>query len=143
MTKIYLGSDHGGYKLKQTVMEYLEERDYEVEDLGCNSEDSCDYPEFGKLVAENVVKDAGSLGVVICGSGVGISIAANRVAGARAVLANSTELAELGRQHNGANVLSLGARTQFMDDPIDIVETFLKTEVDESDRHERRRTQLG
>jgi len=143
MTKIYLGSDHGGYKLKQTVIEYLEEKEFTVEDLGCNSEDSCDYPEFGKLVAENVVKDAGSLGIVICGSGVGISIAANRVPGARAVLANSTELAALGRQHNGANVLSLGARTQFMDDPIDIVETFLKTEVDESDRHERRRTQLG
>ncbi len=143
MKKIYIGSDHGGFKLKQTVKEYLEERDYTVKDLGCDSTDSCDYPEFGKAVAEKVVADSGSLGIVICGSGIGISIAANRVQGARCALANSTELAELGRQHNGANVLALGARTQFMDDPMDIVETFLKTEIDEGERHERRRAQLG
>jgi len=143
MTKIYLGSDHGGYNFKQTVREFLEEREYDVEDLGCDSADSCDYPEFGKAVAEKVVADSASLGIVICGSGIGISIAANRVAGARAALANSVELAELGRQHNGANILALGARTQFMDDPLDIVEKFLNTEVDESDRHERRRAQLG
>jgi ribose 5-phosphate isomerase B len=143
MTKIYLGSDHGGFNFKQTVREYLEERDFTVEDLGCNSNDSCDYPEFGKVVAQKVVADEGSLGIVICGSGIGISIAANRIAGARATLANSTELAELGRQHNGANILALGARTQFMDDPLDIVEKFLNTEVDESERHERRRKQLG
>jgi len=142
MKTIYLGSDHGGYNFKQTVREHLEEKDYTVEDLGCDSEDSCDYPEFGKAVAEKVVADSDSLGIIICGSGVGISIAANRVTGARAVLANSTELAELGRQHNGANILSLGARTQFMDDPIDIVEKFLNTEVDMDDRHERRRSQL-
>lgn len=143
MTKIYLGSDHGGYNFKQTVREFLEEKKYEVEDLGCNSADSCDYPEFGKLVAEKVVADKGSLGIVICGSGIGISIAANRVLGARAALANSVELAELGRQHNAANILALGARTQFMDDPLDIVEKFLNTEVDDGERHERRRAQLG
>lgn len=143
MTKIYLGSDHGGYLLKQSIAEYLETKDYIVEDLGCDSEDSCDYPEFGRLVAEKVVADEGSLGIVLCGSGLGISMAANRVPGARAALANSTELAELGRQHNGANILALGARTQFMDDVMDIVDTFLNTEVDESDRHQRRRSQLG
>ncbi len=143
MTKIYLGSDHGGYNFKQTVCEFLEEKKYEVEDLGCDSADSCDYPKFGKLVADKVVADQGSLGIVICGSGIGISIAANRVLGARAALANSVELAELGRQHNGANILALGARTQFMDDPLDIVEKFLNTEIDDSERHERRRAQLG
>lgn len=143
MTKIYLGSDHGGFNFKQTVREYLEEKNYTVEDLGCDSAESCDYPEFGKLVAEKVVAEEGSLGIVICGSGIGISIAANRVAGARCALANSVELAELGRQHNGANILALGARTQFMDDPLDIVEKFLNTEVDGGERHERRRTQLG
>lgn len=143
MTKIYLGSDHGGYKLKQTIMEYLEDKNYEVEDLGCDTEDSCDYPKFGKLVAEKVAADKKALGIILCGSGIGISIAANRVPGARAALANSTELAELGRQHNGANILAMGARTQFMDDPIDIVETFLTTVVDEAERHQRRRAQLG
>lgn len=111
--------------------------------MGCDSEDSCDYPEFGRAVAQAVVGDEGSLGIVLCGSGLGISMAANRVPGARAALANSVELAELGRQHNGANILALGARTQFMDDVMDIVDTFLKTEVDESERHERRRGQLG
>lgn len=141
--KIYLGSDHGGYGLKQTLKEYLENNDYLVEDLGCNSEESCDYPAFGRAVAEAVVKDKASLGVVLCGSGLGISMAANRVPGARAALANSIELAALGRQHNGANILALGARTQFMDDPLDIVKVFLETEVDQSERHERRRSQLG
>ena len=87
--------------------------------------------------------DEGSLGIVLCGSGLGISMAANRVAGARAALANSVELARLGREHNGANVLALGARTQFMDDPIDIVKTFLSTDIDTAERHERRRSQLG
>ena len=141
--KIYLGSDHGGYGLKQTLKEYLENNDYSVEDLGCDTEDSCDYPQFGRAVAEAVTADAGSLGIVLCGSGLGISMAANRVPGARAALANSMELAKLGRQHNGANILALGARTQFMDDPLDIVKTFLQTEVDLSERHERRRAQLG
>lgn len=143
MKTIYLGSDHGGYKFKQTVREHLESKNYQVEDLGCDSDESCDYPTFGKAVAEAVVGNGGSLGIVICGSGLGISMAANRVAGARAAVANSIELAELGRQHNGANILALGARTQFMDDPIDIVETFLNTAVDGSERHERRRDLLG
>lgn len=143
MTKIYLGSDHGGYLLKQTITDYLKGKDYLVQDLGCDNADSCDYPAFGKAVAESVVKDEGSLGIVICGSGLGISMAANRVSGARAALANSIELAKLGRQHNGANILALGARTQFMDDVLDIVDTFLNTEVDTSERHERRRAQLG
>lgn len=143
MKKIYLGSDHGGFKLKQTVKEYLSEQGFEVEDLGCNNAESSDYPEFGKSVAKKVVADKDALGIIICGSGIGISIAANRIAGARAALANSVELAQLGRQHNGANILALGARTQFMDDPIDIVEAFLKTELDLSERHVRRRDQLG
>ncbi len=143
MTKIYLGSDHGGYLLKQTVREFLEYNGHTVEDLGCDSEDSCDYPEFGRAVAEKVVSDNGSLGIVLCGSGIGISIAANRISGARAALANSIELAQLGREHNAANVLALGARTQFMDDTIDIVKAFVNTPIDEGERHERRRAQLG
>jgi ribose 5-phosphate isomerase B len=143
MKTIYLASDHGGFKLKQTVREYLEEKNYTVEDLGCENEESCDYPLFGKALGQKVAADEQALGIAICGSGIGISMAANRVPGARSALANSTEMAQLGREHNGANILSLGARTQFMDDPLDIVATFLNTEVDMADRHQRRRDQLG
>lgn len=145
MKKIYIGSDHGGFDLKEEVKEFLAEKfgEYEVKDLGCDSAESVDYPKFGKAVGEAVISEEGSLGIVICGSGVGIGIAANKVAGIRCVTANSTELAKLGRQHNGAQVLSMGGRTLFIDDWWDIVETFLTTEIDMSERHVRRRSQLG
>ena len=142
---IYLGADHGGFELKEKVKKFLSEKfsDYEIEDLGCYSEESVDYPEFGRKVGEAVIKDKESLGIVCCGSGVGIGIAANKVAGIRCVLANSVELATLGRQHNGAQVLSMGCRTQFIDPWEEIVNAFLTMEMDTSDRHERRRGQLG
>ena len=140
--KIYLGSDHGGFEMKDEVKRYLLENDYQVEDLGCNSDDSCDYPIFGRAVGEAVVKEEGSLGILICGSGIGISIAANKVEGVRCALANSMELSRLGREHNGANVLAMGERTQFIEDPLDIVKTFLATEVDLGERHVKRRAML-
>lgn len=144
--KIYLGSDHGGWELKVEVIEYLMEKypQFEVFDLGCDSTESVDYPTYGKEVAKAVLKDEkNSLGIVICGSGVGIGIAANKVKGARCVTANSVELATLGRQHNGAQILSMGARTKFMTTWQDVVEAFLTTDIDISDRHERRRALLG
>lgn len=144
--KIYLGSDHGGWELKADVIEYIMEKypEDELFDLGCDSADSVDYPEYGKAVAEAVVKDEkNSRGIVICGSGVGIGIAANKIKGARCVTANSVELATLGRQHNGAQILSMGARTKFMTTWQDVVDAFLTTDIDVSERHERRRCQLG
>ena len=96
-------------------------------------------PNFGKAVGEAVAKDESSLGIVVCGSGIGISIAANKVSGVRCALCNSMELAKLGREHNGANVLAMGERTAFMDDPLEIVEMFLETKVDEGERHVKRR----
>jgi len=139
--KIYLASDHGGFKLKQRIEAMLED-DYRVADLGCTSTDSCDYPIFGKEVAEAVVDDENALGIAVCGSGIGISMAANRVKGCRAALCYSVEAAKLSRQHNGANVLCLGERTQALDDHLEIVKAFLNTEVDTSERHERRRALL-
>lgn len=139
--KIYLASDHGGFELKQAIEEALQE-DHLVADLGCTSEESCDYPIFGREIGEAVVDDPGSLGIAVCGSGIGISMAANKVPGARAALCCSVEAAELARQHNGANVLCLGERTESIDDPIDIVKAFLSTEVDMSERHQRRRALL-
>lgn len=144
MKKIYIGSDHGGFELKATIKDFLAEKfeDYEIIDCGPDDDESVDYPLFGQKVAESVVGDEGSLGIVICGSGIGISIAANKVKGARAALCNSKELAILARQHNGANILAMGERTMFNDDPEVIVETFLNTEIDTAERHERRRRQL-
>jgi len=138
MKKIYLGSDHGGFVLKQDIQTLLLQKGYEVEDIGCDSAESCDYPVFGKMVAEKVVADEGSQGILICGSGLGISMAANRVKGARSILANSVELARLGREHNWANILALGGRTQWIDSWEEIVNTFLDTAVDTTERRERR-----
>lgn len=144
MQTIFFGSDHGGYELKNKIKDHVQKNypNFLIEDIGCDSADSCDYPVFGRQVAEAVTNQKNSLGIIICGSGVGISIAANRVKGARAVLANSVILAELGRQHNGANILAMGERTPFMDSWEAIVDTFLTTEVDTSERHERRRNLL-
>ncbi len=144
MKKIFIGSDHGGFELKQTIINYLSEKfkEYEVVDLGPETSDAVDYPLFGAKVGENVMKEQGSLGIVICGSGIGISIAANKIKGIRAGLCNSVELARLAREHNGANILAMGERTQFIDDPEKIVETFLTTEVNQAERHAQRRNLL-
>ncbi len=142
MKKIFLGSDHGGYGLKQKIIEFLQSKNYEVEDVGCYSDESCDYPPFGKAVGKKVVENKGALGIVTCGAGVGISIAANKVKGVRCVLANSVEQTKLGREHNDTNVLSMGGRTHFDDDPLDIVDTFISTQTDTSNRHMRRRGML-
>jgi ribose 5-phosphate isomerase B len=139
---IYLGSDHGGFILKEKIKTHLQAQGYAVEDQGTLSSDSTDYPQYGVAVAQKTVANPDSLGVLVCGSGVGISMAANKVAGARAVLANSVELATLGRQHNGANIVALGERTTNHNDPLTIVDTFLQTQPDDGPRHERRRAQL-
>lgn len=141
MKKIFIGSDHGGFELKQTIIDYLKDtfEEYEVKDLGPDTPDSVDYPLFGTKVGESVMGEEGSLGIVICGSGIGISIAANKVKGIRAALCNSVELSKLARQHNGANVLAMGERTMFTDDPEEIVKTFLTTEVNQAERHAKRR----
>lgn len=126
--KIYAGSDHGGFKLKATLIRKLQEMGHEVENLGTNSSDSCDYPDYAHAVARRVVEDAGSLGLLICGSGIGISIAANRHAGIRAALCRSGLEAELARQHNDANILALGERITGEAMAIDILEKFLAAE---------------
>ncbi|MDH3324294.1 MAG: RpiB/LacA/LacB family sugar-phosphate isomerase [Candidatus Peregrinibacteria bacterium] len=142
--KLFLGSDHGGFELKSRIKKFITEKfpDFEVEDIGPDSAESVDYPAFGAAVGNKVVENLGSLGIVFCGSGIGISIAANKVKGVRCALANSVEMARLSREHNGANVLSMGERTAFIDEPEKIVETFLTTAVDAGERHEKRRGML-
>lgn len=135
--KIAIGSDHGGFELKEKVVKFLNENGYEVLDLGCNSTDSVDYPKYGRLVGEAVVEKKADKGIVICGTGIGISIAANKVKGVRAALCTNTTLARLTREHNDANVLSMGGRIVGDVLALEMVNVFLTTEF-EGGRHQKR-----
>lgn len=135
--KIAIGSDHGGYTLKEELVKFLEELGHQVVDFGTKSAESVDYPQFGKAVAESVVGKEVDKGIVICGSGIGISIAANKVKGARCALLHDTYSAELSRRHNDANIMALGGRLIGVDMAKEIVKVFLQTEF-EGGRHERR-----
>lgn len=135
--KIGIGSDHGGYDLKEVVKEYLESKGIEVLDYGTDSEESVDYPDYGKIVGESVVSGECDRGIVICGTGIGISIAANKVNGVRCALCGDTYSAKMSRAHNNANVIALGARVIGVGLALDIVEAWLDTEF-EAGRHERR-----
>ena len=135
--KIAIASDHGGYALKEQVKQHLLERGVEVEDLGTHSEDSVDYPVYGKLCGQTVASGKADLGVVVCGTGIGISIAANKVKGIRCGLCTSVEMAHLTKQHNNANILALGGRTTQPELALAIVDEWLDTEF-EGGRHQRR-----
>lgn len=135
--KIAIASDHGGYMLKETIAGCLLGMDYEILDLGTNTMDSCDYPEYGIKCAEAVVAGEADRGIVVCGTGIGISIAANKVKGARCALCTSKEMAELSRKHNDANILALGGRILETIDALEIMQVWLDTEF-EGERHQRR-----
>lgn len=135
--KIAIGSDHGGFDLKQEIIDHLKLKDIEVVDSGTYSNDSVDYPDFGKKVAESVVSKEVDRGIVICGTGIGISIAANKVKGIRCALCTDTYSARMSREHNNANVLALGARVLGTGLALEIVDTWIKSEF-EGGRHERR-----
>ncbi len=135
--KIAIGSDHGGYELKEKIKMFLKESGYQFEDFGTFSEDSVDYPEYGKKVAHAVVEGRADKGIVVCGTGIGISIAANKVEGARAALVHDLESAALTRQHNDSNVLAMGGRIVDHDLALQITKTWLTTEF-EGGRHLRR-----
>jgi ribose 5-phosphate isomerase B len=135
--RIAIGSDHAGFSLKESIRKYLEEAGYLVDDQGTGSENSVDYPDFGKAVAERVVSKHADLGIAVCGSGIGISIAANKVPGIRAALAHDVITAQLAREHNDANVLALGARIVTPAAALEMVQTFLNTPF-AGGRHQRR-----
>ena len=133
-----LGSDHGGYALKQAIAKHLEARGLEYRDCGTYSEASCDYPDFGRAVALAVANGEAEYGIIICGTGIGISITANKVPGIRAALCGDCFSAEATRSHNDANVLALGARVVGEGLAIKIVDTFLDTPFSNDERHIRR-----
>ena len=112
--KIAIASDHGGYQLKEEIKKYLEGRNIEVVDLGTNSEESVDYPIYGKACGEAVMSGKADRGIVCCGTGIGISIAANKVKGIRCALCTDVHMAEMSRRHNDSNVLSLAERRRWI-----------------------------
>lgn len=135
--KIAIGCDHGGFQLKGEIISYLKEEGYEVQDFGTYSEESCDYPDYAIKVAESVASKENELGIIICGTGIGVSIVANKVPGIRAALCSDTFSAHATRQHNNANILTMGQRVVGPGLALDIVKTFLTSEF-EGGRHERR-----
>ena len=135
---IAIGCDHGGYALKQEVMKHLAERGLEYKEFGTYSEDSCDYPVYGKAVAHAVADGDCDRGILICGTGIGISITANKVPGIRAALCGDCFSAEATRLHNDANILAMGARVVGAGLALKIVDTFLDTPFSGDERHVRR-----
>ena len=138
---IALGSDHGGYGLKQHIRDYLDSHGLDYRDFGCMDESSCDYPVYAKAAAESVASGQCEKGIVICTTGIGISIAANKVAGIRCAHCTDPLSAEMTRRHNDANVLALGAGITGPNLAKRMVEVFLNTEF-EGGRHARRVAQL-
>lgn len=134
---IALGSDHGGFDLKETVKAYLDKENIPYKDFGCPNKESCDYPIFGRAAAEAVASGECEKGIVICTTGIGISIAANKVKGVRCALCSDTLSAEMTRRHNDANMLAMGAGMIGKNLAERIVEVFLNTEF-EGGRHARR-----
>ncbi|MCI8633782.1 MAG: ribose 5-phosphate isomerase B [Lachnospiraceae bacterium] len=135
---IAVGCDHAGYTLKQEILQYLRERGYEYRDYGCDSTASVDYPDFAHAVAHAVADGKAEQGILICGTGIGISIAANKVPGIRCAHCHDCFSAEATRQHNDANILALGARVVGGGLALKIVETFLTTPFSNDERHIRR-----
>ena len=139
---IAIASDHAGFELKEHVISHFSCDKYKIIDLGTNSTDSVDYPIYGHKLAEHVASDKSQFGIAICGSGIGISIAANRNKKIRAALCSNQEHAELSRKHNDANIIALGARFTNNQEAIIYIETFLNTEFD-GGRHKLRVDKLS
>ncbi|GHF29156.1 ribose 5-phosphate isomerase B [Kordiimonas sediminis] len=134
---IALASDHAGYQLKSYLKSYVEEQGYETLDLGTNGSESVDYPDFGQAMGVAIADKQADFGILVCGSGIGISISANRNPAVRAALCHDGLSARLSRQHNDANVLALGERLIGIETAKDCVDAFLSTEF-EGGRHQRR-----
>ena len=135
--KIAIGCDHGGFELKNEIVKFLEDEGHETKDFGTYSTDSCDYPDIALPVAESVAAKEYEIGILICGTGIGISIAANKVPGIRAALCSDTFSAHATREHNDANILTMGQRVVGTGLALDIVKAFVTSKF-EGDRHQKR-----
>lgn len=133
-----IGCDHGGYELKLEILKYLDEKEIEYKDFGCDSTDAVDYPIYARNVASAILDGTCDKGVLICGTGIGISITANRIPGIRAALCTDCFCAEATRQHNDANILALGGRVVGAGLAVKILDTFLNTPFSGAERHQNR-----
>ena len=140
--KVAIGADHGAFKRKAQVIEHLEKAGHEVKDFGTYTPESCDYPALGRSVAEAVASGDYDRGIVMCTTGIGISIVANKVKGIRCALCSSVTSARLTRQHNDANMLSIGAGITGPNLTMDIVDTFKNTDFSNEEKHVRRISQI-
>lgn len=134
--KVAIASDHAGFELKEEVKKYLDQKDVEVTDLGTNSLQSVDYPDFGKKLGEAVVHGPYDFGIAMCGTGIGISIAANKVHGVRAALVYDETTARLAKEHNDANIIAMGGRTTSKENAIKMIDTYMDSHFEE--RHLKR-----
>lgn len=141
--KIAIASDHGGYEMKSYLIEQYAQKGIIFDDLGTNSEESCDYPLIADKMAEYITNKKADLGILVCGSGIGISIAANRHKGIRAALLYNEQVAALAKEHNNANVAVFGGRTQSKEEVMKYLDIFLNTEFSNGERHIRRIAQMG
>ncbi len=139
---IAIGCDHGGFEIKEKIRIYLENNHIIFKDFGTNGTASVDYPEFAKKVSESVSSGESKFGILICGTGIGVSIAANKIKGIRAALCHNVHYAQMAKKHNDANILCLGGREITDKEAIDIVNAFLNTKF-ESGRHEKRISQIS
>ncbi len=135
--KLVIGSDHAAYELKEAIKEKLTGEGHEIIDVGCDSTESVDYPKYGHAVGRAVASGEAERGIAVCGSGIGISIACNKVPGIRAALCTSVEMAEMCRRHNNANVVCMGARMISQELAFDIIDTWMTTDF-EAGKHLRR-----
>lgn len=139
--KIALAADHGGYQMKNLIAQNLKNQGFDVQDLGTNSEESVDYPDFAQRVVQEILSQKAELGILVCGTGIGISIAANRHKGIRAALLYDDYVAQVAREHNNANILCFGGRTMKIEDVMRRIDIFLNAKY-EGGRHDRRLCKL-
>lgn len=135
---VYIGSDHAGVKAKELLHTHLKEAGYDSTDLGTFTEEPCDYPDIAREVGEKVKEHEGSFGILICGTGIGMSMAANKLRGIRAAMVTDENMAELSRKHNNANVICMGARISTPEMITKMTDKFLTTTFDAEERHARR-----
>ena len=143
MKNIIIGSDHAGVELKSFLKDFLQSAGYSVSDIGTFSKESCDYPDIAQTLANNIKENPNNLGILICGTGIGMSIAVNRFNFIRGAVLYNNEVAKLAREHNDANVAILGARMFSKDENLEFLKTFLSSDFSNEERHKKRITKLS
>lgn len=138
MMKIAIGADHAGFEYKQAIVSYLQEQGLEVMDFGTDSSEASDYPDFAVLVAKAVSMKKAEFGILICGTGIGMSIAANKVKGVRAAVVSSNFTAESSKTHNHANVITFGSRVNSIEEVLGFLDIYMKTSISSEERHQTR-----